>query len=279
MEYVSKFEQRDLELPKHREKLMKNALADLTNDLNVLAIYLSGSMAKGNFDNYSDIDFHIIVTDKKREEFILAKRTRPRNWGDVLYYEDSSPQSPVIVVHYSNFVKVDTWYHGPNEIRPSLWLQGLKALYDPKGMLEDIFEKSSLLNYKSTADEAQLWRGKIFAYIHETYRSVMRNETNYALSNLDAFRWMMVYGWYMEMERRVDSSWGVWSKLEGERSHLHDWQLSMLNDWDCTRDHNEIMKTMASMIPEFTRLNKALCDLTGLDENPEWCKRIIEMVL
>lgn len=73
MGFQSKFRERDLELPRHRDKLLENALNDLTNDLDVLAIYLGGSLAKGNFDNYSDIDMHIIVAPEKKPDFIQTK--------------------------------------------------------------------------------------------------------------------------------------------------------------------------------------------------------------
>jgi predicted nucleotidyltransferase len=76
MEFQSKYKERDLELPKHRDKLLDNALDDLTNDSDVLAIYLAGSLGKGNFDNYSDIDLHIIVIPEKKPDFIQSKRIR-----------------------------------------------------------------------------------------------------------------------------------------------------------------------------------------------------------
>lgn len=278
MGFVSKFEKRDLELPKHRARLLENALNDLMNDPNVLAIYQGGSLAKGNDDNYSDIDLHIIVTPEKKVEFICAKCERPKNWGKVLYYEGSE-YTPVVVAHFECFVKIDIFYKDPNELQPAVWLQGLKALYDPHGMVEKVLEESAKIQYKPTVNEVEFWRGKVFAFYHETYRAVMRNEIYYALANLDRIRWLVATGWYMEMEERVDSSYGIWSKLEGERSHLKNWQLSLLESWDCCRNPNDIMKTMASITPEFFRLNNQLCNKTGLDENEEWCKKIIDLVL
>lgn len=91
MPFLSRFKDRDLELPKLREKLLENAIKDLTNDQDVLAIYLGGSMAKENCDNYSDIDLHIIVSPEKYSEFVLEKRSRPKKWGEVLYYERQFP--------------------------------------------------------------------------------------------------------------------------------------------------------------------------------------------
>ena len=53
----------------------------------------------------------------------------------------------------------------------------------------------------------------------------------------------------------VDSSYGVWSKVEGKRSHLKKWQLSLLlENWDCSRNSNDIMKIMISIIPEFSQI-------------------------
>lgn len=279
MTFLSRYKDRDLELPKHREKLLEIAIKDLTNDQDVLAIYLGGSMAKENCDNYSDIDLHIIVTPGKYSEFVLEKRNRPKKWGDVLYYEDVSLMRPVVVVHFDCFVKMDTFYHEPNSLESSLWMKGLKALYDPHGLVEKVLKESSLMEYKPTSEDVELWRGKIFAYIHEAYRSVMRNETYDAIYNLDKIRWMMAKGWYMEMDRRVDSSWGDWSKLEGERSDLQAWQLSLLYNWNSSLSHDDIMKSMLSMVPEFLKLHKSLCEKTGLEENLEWCKRILEKVL
>ncbi|MBB4826974.1 putative nucleotidyltransferase [Sporosarcina luteola] len=200
MGFVSKHLERDLSLPKHRDILLKKALNDLTSDTNVLAIYQAGSLARGNFDNYSDIDLHTIVTPEKRADFIKDKRHRASKWGDVLFYEDFNPSSPVLVTHYDSFVKVDSWYHSPKEVAPSIWLKGYKVLYDPNNIISMVIKESSFEVYKPSSDEVEFWRGKILAFIHETYRAVMRDEIYYALSNLDRVRWLVVSGWYMETE-------------------------------------------------------------------------------
>jgi predicted nucleotidyltransferase len=275
--FVSKHLERDESLPKYREVLLKNALKDLTADPNVLAIYLGGSLAKGNFDNYSDVDLHTIVTPKKKANFIKEKRNRAKKWGEVLFYEDFNPSSPVVVTHYDSFVKVDSWYHSPEEVVPSIWLKGLEVLYDPNNIISNVIMESTYQIYKPSSEEVEFWRGKLLAFIHETYRAVMRDELNYALSNLDRIRWLIVSGWYMEMEEPLDSSYGIWAKLEGKRSKLNPWQLSLLQSWDCCRKSNEIMKTIVSTIPEFLRLNKYLSKQVEIETNEDHIRKIIEM--
>ncbi len=277
MGFVSKHLERDLSLPKQRDILLENALNDLTSDSNVLAIYQAGSLAKGNFDNYSDIDLHTIVTPEKKADFIREKSNRSRNWGEVLFFEGDSPYNPYIVSHYDSFVKIDSWYHSPEEVVPSIWLKGYKVLYDPNNIISKVIKESSYEVYKPSSDEVKFWRGKLLAFIHETYRAVMRDEIYYALSNLDRVRWLVVSGWYMEKEQHLDSPYGVWSKIEGKRSKLNHWQLSFLESWDCGRNTNQIMKTMVIMVPEILRLNKYLSKQVNIEENEDQIKKIIEM--
>lgn len=274
---VSRHLERDLSLPKQRDNLLENVLTDLTSDSNVLAIYLAGSLARGNFDNYSDIDLHTIVSLDNKGEYIKNKRNRAKKWGEVLFYEDFNPSSPVVVAHYDTFIKVDSWYHSPEEVVPSIWLKGYKVLYDPNNIISKIIKESSYEVYKPSAEEVIFWRGKILAFIHETYRAIMREEIYYAISNLDRVRWLVVYGWYMEMEQHLDSPHGVWSKIEGKRSKLNHCQLSLLEHWSCGRNTNQIMKTMASMVPEILRLNKYLSKQVNIEENEDHIKKIIEL--
>jgi predicted nucleotidyltransferase len=277
--FVSQHLSRDQELPFYRDELLESAIADLTKDHNVLAIYLGGSLGKDNFDNYSDIDLHVIVTPNSKKEFIKNKRKRSSNWGEVLFYEESSPASPVVVTHFDCFIKVDSWYKTIDEVIPSIWLKGLKPLYDPSNILAPLLNEASKHTFKPEREDISFWKNKILAFLHETYRSVMRDEMYYAIANLDRVRWLIADGWYMEMDKHLDSSFGVWSKVEGKRSQLHEWQLALLAAWSCNRDSSEIFKTMTNMYPELLRLNKSLCQKVEIDDEEEKFKRIINMVL
>ncbi|MFX3673440.1 MAG: nucleotidyltransferase domain-containing protein [Paenisporosarcina sp.] len=279
MGFVSKHVNRDQELPKFRQELLERVLADLTTDENVLAIYLGGSLGKGNFDNYSDIDIHIIVKTEMKKEFIKNKRKRSSSWGNVLFYGGSSSASPVVVTHYDCFIKVDSWYKTLDEVVPSIWLKGLKPLYDPYNILAPILAEVSRVAFTVDKEDIAFWKSKVLAFLHETYRAFMRNELYYALSNLDRVRWLIADGWYMEMDQHLGSSYGVWSKVEGSRSLLNERQLSLLASWSCGREPRDIAKTMASMSPELLRLNKSLCKKVEINDEEELFKKIMNMVL
>lgn len=277
MKYETKHSERDASLPKYREVLLENALKDLIADSNVLAIYLGGSLARQNADNYSDIDLHTIVRTEKRSEFIGNKCLRAEKWGEVLFHENASPLSPVVVTHYDCFIKVDSWYHAPEEVQPSIWLKGIRVIHDPNSLINNALTASSYISYKLLAKDVEHWKGKILAFVHETYRAVMRKELYYAEANLDRIRWLIVSGWYMEMDQHFDASYGSWSKVEGERSLLNKEQRLMLENWRCRKEFTEIMAIVASMVPEILRLNQILCEKVGAEANEFQFKKILEM--
>lgn len=278
LEFKDRHLKRDDSLPKHQEVLLQNALKDLMADANVLAIYLAGSLAKQNFDNYSDIDLHTIVKPEKRTEFIEEKCVRAEKWGNVLFHENANPRGPVVVTNYDCFVKVDSWYHAPDEIIPSIWLKGVEVLYDPNCLLSPIIKASSEITYEISTDDVEFWKGKILAFAHETYRAVMRKEMLHAEFNLDRLRWLVVSGWYMEMDEHFDASYGSWSKVEGKRSILNNGQLSLLEEWRYRREPDELLVTVTSMIPEILRLNRRLSEKTGIDANGKHFQKILEMI-
>ncbi|MER2111670.1 MAG: aminoglycoside 6-adenylyltransferase [Solibacillus isronensis] len=268
---------RDVGLPKHREELMEAIELDLINDENVLAVFYGGSIGNEETDLYSDIDLRIVVKDEVYEEYRLNKKQRASNWGNVLFFEDFH-WANYSTAHYRSFIKVDSFYYKKVDMKPSIWTQKLKIVHDPTGLIHDVLTKSANLTYRPSIQEIEHWRTKFFAYLHEAYRRMMRKEVYYALHNIDNLRLSMITGWYMEAGIQPNT-FGDWAKLEGDRSKLSNRQLSLLIQWQCSREQEEILNVIKNIIPEFIQIHKKLCEQYGVDENPEWVKEIIDLVM
>jgi hypothetical protein len=276
--FVSNHEERDLDLPNYRKRVMDSIERDLLNDDNVLAFFYGGSIGNENTDLYSHIDLRVVVKPEKIKEYISNKKKRPQNWGNVLYFEDVNPFSIYTVVHYECFIKVDTFYYKPDDIRPSVWLKNIKIIKDKDEMIAGILKKAMALTYEPSFDEFELWRTKFFAYLHEAYRRVMRNEYYYALNCIDSLRLLMATAWYINAGVQPNA-FGDWAKYEGERSNLEDWQQTLLESWECGRDTNEIINVMKSIVHEFRKVHSSLCDKLDVEEKPIWVEKIIDMVI
>ncbi|WP_042149545.1 nucleotidyltransferase domain-containing protein [Paucisalibacillus sp. EB02] len=273
-----KCKERDLALPNERKKLLEAALKDLEVDPNVIGIYEDGSLGRGDYDPYSDIDLHIVVKPRTKQDFIAEKKERASNWGNVLFYEGSGG-APYIVSHYDCFVKIDSWYHEASELQPSIWLKDVKAYYDPEHIVNNVISQSNKISFSVTAEDIRYWREKVFAYAHETYRATRRNELNYALDNLSSLKWLIASSWYTEKNEHLYNSYPVWSKIDREGTVLSTEQLKILAIWDCNRDSEKILQTIAAIYPEFLRLNKILSKKVGIEEDNNLCVRVFELIL
>ncbi|MBW8352039.1 aminoglycoside 6-adenylyltransferase [Bacillus sp. IITD106] len=273
----TKHYERDLAIPKHREELLDAIEKDLKNDANVLAVYYGGSIGNKNTDLYSDIDLRIVVKDDVFEGYRLNKKQRATNWGKVLFFEDF-PWASHSIAHYHSFIKVDSFYYKVHDLQPSVWLQNIKIVHDTDNLMKNILEESMKLSYKANVQEVEIWRNKFFASVHEAYRRMMRKEIYYAMHCLDNLRLSMAAAWLMDAGIQPNT-FGDWAKLEGDRSKLLDWQLELLENWHSNRDPNEIMNVIKSIIPEFLKVHKSLCNKVGIEENPEWVDEIFKMVI
>lgn len=119
----------------------------------------------------------------------------------------------------------------------------------------------------------------MLAFIHETYRAGMRDEPYYALANLDSVRWLMAYGWYMEMGEHLDSPYQVWSKIEGPRSLLREDQLQRLAGWSADRDVRSLLTALGHIATEFVQLNKTLSRQAGVEDGSESVEKALNLVL
>ncbi|WP_096273509.1 nucleotidyltransferase domain-containing protein [Paucisalibacillus globulus] len=272
------FKKRDVTLPNERTKLLEAALEDLIADPNVIGIYEGGSLARGDYDAYSDIDLHIVVKSNTKQEFIAEKKRRASKWGNVLFFEGTD-RAPYIVTHYDCFVKMDSWYHEADELQSSIWLQDIKAYYDPEHIINHVISQSRKISFSVSSEEIIYWREKVFAFAHETYRAAKRNELNYALDNLSALKWLIASGWYTEKNKHLFSPYLVWSKIERQGTVLSESQLGLLAEWDSHRDSEKILQTIASIYPEFLRLNRVLSEKVGLDEEQQLCKKVFALIM
>lgn len=277
MGFENKYRSRDLALPEHRADLLNKIEEDLLIDENIIGIFYGGSLGSKNADLYSDIDLRIVVKDDVFENYRLDKRQRPNNWGRVLFFEDL-PYSNYTVAHYDTFIKVDVFYYKIQDIQPSLWLQDIKIVHDTNHLLKNILEESAKLSYSPSKQEIDIWQTKFLAYTHEIYRRLMRTEIYYALNCLDNLRLSIVTGWYMDAGFQPNT-FGDWAKLQGSRSKLSREQLNLLEQWYSRQDPDEIFNVVKSIIPEFLKVQKSLCDKLGIIANSEKMEEILNMIL
>jgi predicted nucleotidyltransferase len=181
------------ELKIARQSLLDNIVEYFVGRKGVEALYIQGSVAAGAEDEFSDIDFRIVVEAKLYEQYTSERFSAPKQWGEWLYNEWAG-RSWVCVSHFKPFNKVDVLYFKPEELKPSPWFAlPTKIIYDPQGLIQHIIQDSQdLENTLLNTEEIDRLISKGLAYAEEVYRRVMRGELFYAQSQLDSFRWVLI---------------------------------------------------------------------------------------
>ncbi|WP_455662920.1 hypothetical protein [Pradoshia sp.] len=274
---MAKHDKRNQGLPEQRLLLMKAIESDLLKDQHITGIFYGGSIGNESTDLFSDIDLRIVVKDEKFEPYRLSKKERCTRWGNVLFYEDR-PWTAHTVAHFDTFLKVDTFYYKKREVHPSVYLQDIKIVHDPNGYLMKVKNQSIHLSYYPSEEEVVAWRSKFLAFIHETYRSLMRREYFSALHYLDGLRLSAVMGWYMAAGYQPNA-FGDWSKIDGERSKLTESQKYLLRQWHANQDAEDIMKVVKALIPELLAIHQSLCVQLDIKTETAKIEDILNMVL
>jgi predicted nucleotidyltransferase len=125
--------------PDHR-KIAENILKLLRQDERVLGVYLSGSFAHGKPDQYSDLDFYILVAMENRDRIKKNHAKLRANVGELLSdfpATHMSDPNQIIALYKAKYpVHVDYQYRTPEELIPRKKDCDVLVFWDRSGALK-----------------------------------------------------------------------------------------------------------------------------------------------
>lgn len=121
------------------------ALEILTNSLvkdkRIQAIFVKGSVGRGEQDEHSDLDLYCLVDQDDLSDFLLSRIDHLETYGKLLFYDDIYIIAPQIIAVYENMLHVDLF-----TVTEEIFVEKdyFKVIYDPYNRLER-FEASQTL--------------------------------------------------------------------------------------------------------------------------------------
>lgn len=103
-----------------RDQLISVAFDYFSVDPNVPGIFVSGSLAAGSSDAYSDVDLRVVVRHERHSWFLERRRDFPQQWPGFLFNK-WMPGTRHCVSHFRPFNKLDVFYLDAEKITPSPW--------------------------------------------------------------------------------------------------------------------------------------------------------------
>jgi predicted nucleotidyltransferase len=178
-------------LPEHR-KLLKRAVARFREDERVVGLVLSGSLARGAADFYSDVDLYIVVQDWAFDEIFAERDAIVEAVGSPLFGFVVDPMpggSTDHVVTYEGPVKFDFMYLEESAFEPALKWVGCAVLKDASGSVgAAIAHSEGLAPPQPTTEELLEMNQTFWTWCWYVFGKIVRGELWEALDGLHNIR-------------------------------------------------------------------------------------------
>lgn len=113
---------------------VEKILPFVIKDSSVRAVFLKGSIARGDIDKFSDVDFYCLVKDEKIDRFLSNRIQYMEQYRPLIFSEEVNFVGPQIAgvfndgLHFDLYTVTYDTLHRTDEI---------KILYDPEKLLSD----------------------------------------------------------------------------------------------------------------------------------------------
>ncbi|MEX3746872.1 aminoglycoside 6-adenylyltransferase [Lysinibacillus xylanilyticus] len=143
-------------------------LESLKDDQYIEAVFLRGSMARDEHDEFSDIDMYCVVKEEHIEAFLPQRIRHIEAYKKTLFVDDIYIIAPQLLVVYEDMIHIDLFTVTPNGISNK---DAIKILFDPNGILPSKQRNTTLslspLEFQDAVDDT-VW------YLYQYYKSASR---------------------------------------------------------------------------------------------------------
>ncbi|WP_285396479.1 nucleotidyltransferase domain-containing protein [Lysinibacillus sp. fls2-241-R2A-57] len=143
-------------------------LESLKDDQYIEAVFLRGSMARDEHDEFSDIDMYCVVKEENIEVFLPNRNKHIKTYKQTLFIDDIYIIAPQLLVVYEDMIHIDLFTVTPTEISNK---DAIKVLFDPNGILTSKQRNTTLslspLEFQDAVDDT-VW------YLYQYYLSAKR---------------------------------------------------------------------------------------------------------
>ncbi len=124
-----------------QELAVEKIVASLKEDPHVQAIFLKGSMGRGEHDAHSDVDLYCLVNEEDKKEFLESRVEHLQAYRDIILMDDIFIVAPQIIAVFDDLLHIDLF-----TVTKETFVGGdhFKVLYDPKRLMDEFMKMQGL---------------------------------------------------------------------------------------------------------------------------------------
>jgi predicted nucleotidyltransferase len=116
-----------------QEEAVEKIVVSLKSDPYVKAIFLKGSMGRGEQDEHSDVDLYCLVDPNDEKAFLQNRMKHIRAYREIIFYDDIFIIAPQIIAVYDNMLHMDLFTVTEKSFKEKDFFT---VLYDPEKRLD-----------------------------------------------------------------------------------------------------------------------------------------------
>ncbi|MCU9615004.1 nucleotidyltransferase domain-containing protein [Caldibacillus lycopersici] len=161
-----------------QEEAVKAISQSLKKDPHVKAIYLKGSMGRGEYDEFSDVDLYCLVDEEDEALFLKQRVKHLESYRELLFYEDFFIIAPQIIAVFDNLLHVDLFTVTEKSFKEKDYF---RVLYDPEGRLTKFQSTQNLL---LSSEEFSDFAYDVAWFLFQYYKAKQRGNDLWAVEML-----------------------------------------------------------------------------------------------
>lgn len=256
----------NLGLPNNQFDVASRFLTVCLADARIVAAFLGGSHARGQADEFSDLDLYFVTTDEAYAEFLAGKALFARQLGKLLFLEDFGQPHGYLFIH-ENGTEGEFWFGRQSDFK-DICSGPYKVLFDRYGILPGGVFPAPVANQ---ANQMQLLRRQIDLFWHELShftKAMGRKQWWFAYGQIEAMRRMCV------ILARLNYDFGDANVDEGEpyfkiEESLQVAALLPLQATGCEIEEHALLEAGNTLCEYFMSLAPALAKAHGLSYSVE----------
>ncbi|MCM3636285.1 nucleotidyltransferase domain-containing protein [Sporosarcina luteola] len=125
-----------------QELAVEKISESLKSDPRVQAIFLKGSMGRGEHDAHSDVDLYCLVNEEDKKDFLASRVKHLQAYRDIILMDDIFIVAPQIIAVFDDLLHIDLF-----TVTKETFVGGdhFKVLYDPYHLLDELMETPGLV--------------------------------------------------------------------------------------------------------------------------------------
>ncbi|WP_456272281.1 nucleotidyltransferase domain-containing protein [Bacillus sp. AK031] len=125
-----------------QENAVQSISESLKNDELVQAVFLKGSMGRGENDEHSDVDMYVMVKEEDEKEFLKHRVEHLNAYRNLLFYDDIFIIAPQIIAVYDDLLHVDLFTVTEKSFKEKDYF---RVIYDPNNIMKKYEATQNLL--------------------------------------------------------------------------------------------------------------------------------------